>query len=221
VRLAFYSDILGANKEFDRAVYELIGKKKPKIGYISSETDKERKYFKDVKDHYQQYGFSEFLYFDLDKEYRPKIKEALATCDAIHLSGGNTYHFLYHIKRREFSSFLREYARKKGVLIGISAGAIIMAPTIAITTLFKGEPEDRNRLGLKDFSALNLVNFEFFPHFGAQGREEKIRAYSQRCPRLIYACKDGTGIIINGKKTTFFGDVKCFRRGRLVGIIRA
>ena len=120
----------------DRGVYTLIGKKKPRIGYISSETDKKRKYFREVKNYYQKYGFSQFLYFDLDEEYDPKIKEKLLSCDAIHLSGGNTYHFLYHIKRRKFTSFLRNYAKNKGVLIGISAGAIIMTPTITTTTLF-------------------------------------------------------------------------------------
>lgn len=218
MRLVFYSEILVGNSQMDRAVYGLIGKRRPKIGYISSETDKERKYFQEVKDYYSKYSFSEFLYFDLDEEYSLQTKKSLTACDAIHLSGGNTYHFLYHIKRRKFVPFLKNYARNRGVLIGISAGAIIMTPIIAITTLFKDEPEDENKLGIKDFSALNLVNFEFFPHLGTAGKEKRVREYSKKTHRFIYACEDGMGIITDGKKATFWpsGGPKCFWQGELV-----
>lgn len=219
MKLVFYSEILARNSLMDRDVYGLIGKNKPKIGYLSSETDKERKYFQEVKDYYQKYGFLEFLYFDLDREYDPSIKKKLAHCDAIHLSGGNTYHFLHHIKRRGFTSFLRDYAKSRGVLIGISAGAIIMTSTITTTTLFKGEPEDENKLGVKDFSAINLVNFEFFPHFGDPSEKKKLVEYSKKRGKVIYACEDGTGIIVDGKKTIFYGTVRCFLKGKLFNIV--
>lgn len=218
MRLVFYSEILTGNSRLDRDVYELIGKEKPRIGYIESETDEKRKYFQEVKDYYGKYGFSEFLYFDLDREYGSQTKVGLANCDAIHLAGGNTYHFLHHIKRRNFIHFLRDYAKDKGVLIGVSAGAIIMTPTITITTLFKVEPEDENRLGLKDFSALNLVDFELFPHFDDADKREKLKNYSKKTHRLIYACKDGGGIIISGKKAKFYGEVKSFLKGKLFKI---
>jgi len=211
MKLAFYSEILAGNLRMDQDLYLLIGKKKPRIGYLSSETDRERKYFQEVKNYYAKYGFSGFLYFDLDQEYYPAIKKDLANCHAIHLSGGNTYHFLYHIKKRKFISFLRDYARNRGVLIGISAGAMIMTPEITTTTLFEGEPEDENKLGLKDFSALNLIDFEFFPHFESPDAEKKIKEYSQKSERVIYASRDGTGIIVDQSKITFYGKVVGFK----------
>lgn len=93
-----------------------------------------------------------------------------------------------------------------------------MTPTIAITTLFTGEPEDENKLRLNDFSALNLVNFEFLPHFGAAGKKEKLKEYFKRTHHLIYACEDGEGIVISGKEVKFFGKINSFVRGKLFDI---
>lgn len=218
MKLVFYSEILAGNPLLDRAVFDLIGKKSPKIGYIPSSSDKERKYYNEIRDYYQRYGISELFYFDLDQEFdRGKIRE-LEECDAIHLSGGNTYRFLYHIRRRDFIPFLRNYAERGKVLIGVSAGGMIMTPTIVSTTLFEGDLDDANDVGIKDFSALDLVRFEFFPHFGDAGKEEKVKEYSKKTSNFIYACEDGTGIIVDDKKATFWppGGPKCFWKGKLV-----
>jgi len=89
------------------------------------------------------------LYFDVDKEYDEKKIEELLACDAIFLSGGNTYYFLNSLRKRKFLPKLREYVRIGGILIGVSAGSIIMSKTIDITTL-----HDENTIGLKDYTAL-------------------------------------------------------------------
>lgn len=55
---------------------------------------------------------------------------------------------------------LRDWALAGGILIGVSAGAILMAPTIATEALFISlRHED-----LTDGDAVGLVPFEFFPH---------------------------------------------------------
>lgn len=215
MKLVFYSEILAGNREMDQAVFDLIGKKFPKIGYIPSSSDIERKYYTEMKDYYQQYGISELFYFDLDQEFEKERIKELGKCDAIHLSGGNTYRFLYHIKRQKFDSFLKDYAKSGKVLIGISAGGIIMTPTITTTTLYEG---DVNDVGIKNFKALGLVNFEFFPHFGNAGKEKSVREYSKKTHRFIYACKDGTGITIDGETAKFWppGGPKRFWKGKLV-----
>jgi len=69
--------------------------------------------------------------------------------------------------------------RSRWHLIGTSAGAILMTPTIALHALFDGRrPEE-----IKDATALDLVPFEFFPHAHAKtGYLTELVSYSAEMP---------------------------------------
>lgn len=101
------------------------------------------------------------VYFELDKDYHPDQLESLVSCDAIHLSGGNTYYFLYWLHKREMLESLRQYVEQGGVLIGVSTDFIMMSPDISICPLYINEAIEVDT----DFSALNLVDFAFVPHY--------------------------------------------------------
>jgi len=211
MKLVFYSGGNNTiNEKIDLDLISLIGKKNPKIGYLPSSSDPQRKYFNEVKNYYAKYGVSQFLYFDLDKEFDKSKIPQLKDCDAIHLSGGNTFYFLYSIKKRRFLKFLQEYAKSGRVLIGVSAGAIIMTPSINTSYalhLQKGDLDKLNKAGLKNFNALNLVNFEFIPHFDEKENGNFVKNYSSKRENPVYACNDGSGIIVNEEKTIFYGKV--------------
>lgn len=211
MKLAFYSGGNNQiNEKLDLGLIELIGKRDPKIGYIPSSADPKRRYFNETKTYYGKYGLSLFFYFDLEIEFdRNKLSE-LGSCDAIYLSGGNTFHFLYLIKKRKLVTFLKKYIQNGNVLIGVSAGSMIMTPSINITAAFhsqKGDLEKLNAVRLRDFRALNLVNFEFIPHFNEKEKGVFAQKYSKSRKHPIYACNDGSGIIVNGQQTTFYGKV--------------
>ena len=211
-KLVFHSDQIQGHKEVDLAFMELLGKKGSRLAYIPSQSDLQRKYFNQKVEWYKQFEITDLLYFDVDKEYDERKIDELLACDAIFLSGGNTYYFLNSLKKREFFPILREYVRKGGILIGVSAGGIIMSKTINITTL-----HDENTIGLKDYTALGLVDFEFFPHLDHNMKQylENLKRYSIRSNSVIYACKDGDGIIIDDDKINFFGDVLKIQNGEI------
>ena len=100
--MVLHSDQIQGHKEVDLAFIELLGKKSPRLAYIPSQSDFERKYFNQKVEWYKQFGIIDLLYFDVDKEYDEKKNNELFTCDAIFLSGGNTYYFLNSLKKREF-----------------------------------------------------------------------------------------------------------------------
>jgi len=58
------------------------------------------------------------------------------------------YYFLNSLKKHEFLPKLREYVRVGGILIGVSAGSIIMSKTIDIAIFY-----DENTIGFKDYTA--------------------------------------------------------------------
>lgn len=214
-KLVFYSDqVIPKNKKVDLALLRLIGRDKPRIGYIPSQSDPQRKYFQEKVEYYRQYRIEDLLYFDLDQEYDESKTGKLLACDAIHLSGGNTYYFLNSIKKRKFAPILKEFVRKGGVLVGVSAGGYMMTSSIKITSLFS---ENENSVGLKNFTALGLVDFEFCPHFNQKEKYlEKIKEYSKSSGKMIHACRDGDGIVVYEDKVKLIGKVVNIKQGRIL-----
>ncbi len=207
MKLVLYSDQeITENHIIDQRLLELIGKPNPTIGYISSH-DPERFYFKQKYDYYVSLGASLEPYFELDNSFDRESLAQLLRCDAVHLSGGNTFYFLYWLKERNMLPVLKDYVAKGGVLIGVSAGAIIMTRDISTATLCgdeePSEPTDR--------SALGLVEFQFLPHFeSSSGMVAAISQLQNSNSKTLYACPDGCGIVINGKDLEIFGQVEKF-----------
>ncbi len=213
-KLVLHSDQISGKTQVDEAFLNFFdGAKKQKIGYIPSQSDdQEKTWFKKKVEWYKQFGITDLLYFDIDKEYDEKKLDELLACDAIFLSGGNTYYFLNSLKTRNLLPVLKDYVKKGGVLVGVSAGSMIMSSTINIATL-----HDENTIGLKDYTSLGLVNFEFFPHLDHNKEQflKDVKEYSMKSKSVIYACKDGDGIIINGDKIQFFGEVLKIESGEI------
>jgi dipeptidase E len=212
-KLAFYSDQqIGQSPTIDTRLINLINKQYPTIGYIPSSADPERTWFKQQQIYYKSLGADLSVYFELELAYVPdKIKD-LFSCDAIHLSGGRTYNFLYWLRKRELISPLRDYVANGGVLIGVSAGAILMTPEISTTCLCGEEPS----CNLNDLSALNLVDFAFLPHVNKiESAEKKMAEYSITRRRKIFGCNDGDGIIVDDEKIECIGNLMLVENSKL------
>jgi len=216
-KLILHSDQIAGKTQVEDTAFELFGLNKPKIAYIPSQSDPTRKYFNEKVEWYKQFGVSDLLYFDIDKEYDESKTDELLKTDAIFLSGGNTYYFLNSLKKRNFIPLLREYVEKGGVLIGVSAGSMIMSKTITITTIDTDINGDQNAVNLKDFTSLGLVDFEFFPHFDEKDGEitRRLIEYSKEIDSVIYACRDGDGIIVNGRNIQLVGEIVKIIKGEI------
>lgn len=216
-KLVLHSDQIAEKTQVDEAFLKFFGNRKPKIAYIPSQSDLTRKYFNQKVEWYKQFDITDLLYFDIDQEYNEKKIPELLSCDAIFLSGGNTYYFLNSLKNRDFIPVLKSFVEKGGVLIGVSAGSIMMSKTITVTSIDDDIGGDQNTIGLKDFSALGLNDFEFFPHLDINNIEitKRLKEYSKTSKSVIYACKDGDGIIIDGDNMQFFGEVLKIENGEI------
>jgi dipeptidase E len=159
-----------------------------RIGYVPSASDSTRRYFDRKREYYSQYGVRDFVYFDLNKEHRPELLPELLSCQAIHLSGGDPFQFNDAIRRRGFSRVLRKYHLDGGILLGVSAGGIVLTPSIEISHLFY-------RSRAKRPEAAGLVPFHFLPHLNRRAASLKqLRDFSARLGCTVYAVKDGDGI---------------------------
>jgi dipeptidase E len=204
-KLVLYSDQVPALRNTaDKELKKLFRKSKPTVGFIPSASDLERRYYNDRKAFYGQLDMDLNVYFELDIGWKPDRLNQLLACDAIHLSGGNTYYFLAWLRKRNMIPVLTQYAATGGVLIGVSAGSILMTPDITTSSICGDELVP----GETDFTGLGLVDFAFVPHYG-YGRFtlDGITKYAKEKQIVVYAARDSGAIIVNGNEVKCIGDV--------------
>ncbi len=211
MKLAFYSTLnKELNKEMDLSVKGLLTAPNLKFTYIPSASDPSRHYFNIAKEYFADFEFSSFEYFDIDSEFDPSKMNALTESDVVYLSGGQTFTLLNNIKNKNILNFLINFAKSEGkVLIGASAGAMVMTPSVEVTAYFHralGDYKNYNQAQVIDFSGLSLVDFEFFPHFTKEKLKD-IEPYLKVTKNTVYGCYDNGGIVVNGDETTLVGHV--------------
>ena len=199
------------NLNLKRKMREIFLNKKYTLSYIPSRSDKKLKYFEKTKNKLSEYGNFGFNYFDIDDFCSIEKIDKIFKSEVIYLSGGNAYYFLNNLKKRYFITRLRRYVENGGYIIGLSAGAIMMAKDIAAAQF-----RDEDIVGLSDLSSLALVDFDFMPHWNKDSHYlDEIREYSKNTGKTVYTCNDGDGIIVMNNKVHFYGDIRMIQQGEL------
>ncbi|HEV7323095.1 MAG TPA: Type 1 glutamine amidotransferase-like domain-containing protein [Ensifer sp.] len=206
VNLVLYSDQLFPEcAAIDRRLAEIVAARGAgrRLAYVASGPEPDRGFFHAARSYYGRYGLDLALFHDLDEPHTADDIAALFASDAIHLSGGHTGDFLARLKRSGMLGPLRDWALSGGVLIGVSAGAILMGPTIATDAPFIGQnPED-----ITDGDALDLLPFEFFPHLNDdEAYLPALLRYSTKTTRPIVACSDSDGVGVTGDRIECLGN---------------
>ena len=188
--------------------------------YIPSSSYQSDFEFEEFVNQYSKFKVKRFLKLSLDEHFSLAMQEAVLRSDIIFLGGGNTYYFLFWLKKTRFLSLLSAWARNGGILSGLSAGAIIMTKNIHLA----GIPDfdrDINEDNMKNFKAMNLCRFEFFPHYKNSKRyDQALLDYSKNIKRPVYASKDGSGVILSQNELRFIGQNYCFFDGKKITLAK-
>ena len=221
-KLVLYSDQGNKNNEkVDARLLRLVQKPNARVGYIPSGGDKERKYYQENCDYYKKLGFEDFFFFDLGDEYDGSKVDELFSCNIIHLSAGDPLYFLQNIKKRNFVDVLRHFVDQGGILVGVSGGSLQLTKTVAVYKSFIGDLDNITYEDYVGLSALNLVDFEFLPHYNRWNQDfiNTVKAYSAKFASLIYACRDGDGILVNDNEIEFIGNIIRIENGIVVSSV--
>ena len=217
MKLVFYGGgEIGDSPELDEIAIWMTGKKKPSMTYIPSAHYWAEENFRDFIKYYNKLGIEQFVFFPVDIPFdQSQLKLALQS-DIIHLSGGNTYYFLRHLRRSGMLGKLRKFVGSGGVLTGLSAGGILMTPSIEAAG-YPSFDRDINEEKIKNLKALNFVEFEFFPHYKNSLRyDRELSLQAKKIPHPLFACPCGGGIAVEKDKLTFVGRCYGFFRGHKI-----
>ncbi|MFG1591978.1 Type 1 glutamine amidotransferase-like domain-containing protein [Halobacteriovorax sp. CON-3] len=202
------------NVEIDEHILELCKSDSPSITYIPAGSYESELEFIDLIMAYKKIGFKRFIHLPVDHEFDRTLKEEALQSDVIHLGGGNTFYFLKHLKESGMFEELIEYVGRGGILTGLSAGAIITTPNI-LTASFPPWDRDDNEDNVTDFEAMNIIDFEFFPHYRKSKRyDDELKRHSILSRYPIYACPDGSGLVVTDEEVVVHGECYIFEKGQ-------
>jgi dipeptidase E len=185
------------NKSIADALSDLTGKDpgEVKVGFITTAVNVEPGnkdwYIRQFINLYK-YGYS---WIDVIDPSAPDVgwQMRLAEVDVIFVSGGNTFHLLNQYRKTGFDDWIIANLDSK-VYVGVSAGTIIMTPTLEVCTI---EPGDPNLPGLTDISGMNIVAYEIEPHCDEE-RFTIIENYAKDKGHSVYAIDDQTALKVVG-----------------------
>ncbi len=214
MKLVFYSGgHAHENEKVDQRLLSLFRRKDLKLTFIPSCGHYSQEYYLEIIDQYKVFGIKKFMKFNIDRPFSDTLKKFAFNADIIHLGGGNTFYFLKMLRKAGLLNELREWVKNGGVLTGLSAGAIMMTKHIH-TAGFPSFDCDDNEYNVKNLSALQLVDFEFFPHYKNSKRYDlELIEYSKKNKLPLYACPDGSGILVTDDEVSFIGKAYCFYGG--------
>lgn len=138
---------------------------------------------------------AEFVYIDNAKEDAKEERAKLRRANILCITGGNACLLLRNLRRSGLDQTIKDFARKEEyVLAGYSAGAMVLTPTVQLAAL---EPMNENReIGLTTFDALNLVDYEVFPHYD-QTTHAVFERYRRGTPNLVKPLADDGYICVD------------------------
>ena len=133
-------------------------------------------------------------YFDFDTDE----PELLLQYDVIEINGGNPFYLLAAIKKANAETLIKLISKEK-LLIGISAGSIVMQKDMNLIAEFT--PEMNDTVNLPDFSALGIVDVQIIPHYHRfihrfDSFEQRIKEYELDNNCSVLRMDDGDGLFV-------------------------
>jgi len=174
-----------------------------KLAYITTagKGSSDKTYIETHKEMLKKEGY-DFEELDIEGKTEDELRELLKDKTAVYVEGGNTFYLLKAVRESGFDKVIKELIEKGVSYVGSSAGSYIACPTIEMATW---KPKQKERFGVEDFTALNVVSFLVTVHYIPEMEsvlKEKIS--NAKYPTRIL--QDGQGILVEGDNYKFVGE---------------
>lgn len=154
-------------------------------------------------------GFASFDIIDISAVPKRIWFPSLENADILVFGGGNVSHLFHWMKKSGVKEMLPELLQTK-VYMGISAGSMVTAKTITLSSGGMLYYEDTGKF--KDCEGLGFVDFEIRPHLNAPWvpnvRIDYLKKLAANIPHPIYAIDDNTAIQVIDKEISIVSEGK-------------
>jgi len=144
-------------------------------------------------------GLGKLVEINAELMTQKEIEAILRDAALVYITGGNTFLLNHRLHVSGILPYLRKKIQNGLPVVGVSAGMIVCGPNILTST-------DMNTVGTSHLDGLNLVPFNFFAHYAADGYGRSLHDawlgdyHFFHDNSVIMVCDDAY-VNIEGKKT--------------------
>ncbi len=150
---------------------------------------KNHKYSRLAEVQFKKLGFDIINFVDIENNPLAEF----SGYSVIYVCGGNVFKLLKYAREVYFKKTIEKLLNRGGAYIGVSAGAIILTPTIQIVA---SVGSDSNKIGISDLTGLNLINFEVCPHYEPT-QDTEVSLYQKTTKNKVIRISNSQALIIS------------------------
>jgi dipeptidase E len=194
------------NKTLTKAVVDLVGKKAEDINIAfiptaMSPTGNDKSWFIKNLQEFKEQNYKMVDIVDISALPKWNWQPRLEAADILFVSGGTSPHLMYWIEKSGLKELLSELLKTK-VWVGISAGSIVMSPTLELNEKDKAEWY-KEKFGYEAKTGLGFIDFYIRPHLNApkhpHASKEALEKIAKEIPETIYGIDDQMAIkVVDG-----------------------
>ena len=129
-----------------------------------------------------------------------EIEDIIRESALVYITGGNTFLLNHRLHISGVMPYLKKKIQNGLPLIGVSAGMVLCGPNILTS-------RDMNTVETPHFDGLNLVPFNFFPHYAEDGYGQSVHDdwlgdYHFFHDNPVILLSDGAYVKVDGKKVS-------------------
>ncbi|KOR84362.1 Type 1 glutamine amidotransferase-like domain-containing protein [Peribacillus frigoritolerans] len=192
----FFTDLI--KQQFLQLIDGDLSNIKATIITTASHKKQNNRFAMKAKEDLLGFGFKRVDFNDIEFD-KPELLEKY---NVIYINGGNPFYLLYHMKKSGADLILKDIAKQNTVIVGVSAGAIILGPNIEVVNYFTPQI---NTVDMQDLTALGLTNKAIFPHYDREdlfqnnsGRsiEDRLKVFENINKCSVVRLKDDESVLI-------------------------
>ena len=191
-------------KRIDERIVKETKKEKPIflfIGFASDRADSEYDHYKKI---YQNLGCStEHLKKKNAIHNRNIVEDKIERADIIYISGGDTLKLLETIQEYNIEPLLKNAYKKGTVLVGKSAGAILLSKEGFSDSYILRKEKDHYVF----IKGLSFENISIVPHYKENEQREK-DLEKEIGKKKVYGIQNGTALLIKDEKLEVIESIK-------------
>ena len=186
-------------KEIDEEIVKMTGKDNRNFLFIGLASSFSDSFFDTMKKIYKDLGCTPVYLKKKNIINNPDIvKDKINNADIIYICGGDTVKLITDIKEYKIDSLLKDAYNKGTVLVGMSAGAILLSNKGFSDSLILREESDNHTF----IDGLGFVDIDICPHYHSNPVKDKelLDEITNTCK--IYGLEDCTALKIMDNKMT-------------------